>query len=77
MFERSKKGEHALLIQPHSGPLDDGVAEEFTELARSAGATIAGLINARLGRPNPSTLIGIAHNIMSKDLQLYIFINKI
>ena len=58
MFERSKKGEHALLIQPHSGPLDDGVAEEFTELARSAGATIAGLVNARVARPNPSTLIG-------------------
>ena len=37
MFERSRKGEHALLIQPHAGgPPDDGAAEEFTDLARMA-----------------------------------------
>ena len=59
MFERSRKGEHALLIQPYaSGRLDDGVTEEFSDLARSAGASIAALITARLDRPNPSTLIG-------------------
>ncbi|MFT4256606.1 MAG: GTPase HflX [Pseudoxanthomonas sp.] len=58
MFERSKKGEHALLILPHQGPLADDVVEEFTELARSAGASIAGVLTARIDRPNPSTLIG-------------------
>ncbi|WP_411834435.1 ribosome rescue GTPase HflX [Pseudoxanthomonas mexicana] len=59
MFERSRKGEHALLIQPHAGgPPDDGVSEEFTDLARSAGASIAALLTARIDRPNPSTLIG-------------------
>ncbi|MFT3756791.1 MAG: GTPase HflX [Pseudoxanthomonas sp.] len=58
MFERSKKGEHALLILPHRGPLADDVVEEFTELARSAGAGIAGVLTARIDRPNPSTLIG-------------------
>ncbi|MBB3275084.1 MULTISPECIES: ribosome rescue GTPase HflX [Pseudoxanthomonas] len=59
MFERSRKGEHALLIQPHAGgPPDDGAAEEFTDLARSAGASIAALLTARIDRPNPSTLIG-------------------
>lgn len=59
MFERSRKGEHALLIQPHAGgPPDDGASEEFTDLARSAGATIAALLTARIDRPNPSTLIG-------------------
>lgn len=59
MFERSRKGEHALLIQPHAGgPPDDGAVEEFTDLARSAGATIAALLTARIDRPNPSTLIG-------------------
>jgi GTP-binding protein HflX len=58
MFERSKKGENALLILPHIGPTDEGVAEEFAELARSAGASIASLLTARLDRPNPSTLIG-------------------
>ncbi|PZQ20564.1 MAG: GTPase HflX, partial [Stenotrophomonas acidaminiphila] len=59
MFERSRKGEHALLIQPHAGGRpDDGLTEEFSDLARSAGATIAALLTARIDRPNPSTLIG-------------------
>ena len=58
MFDRSKKGEHALLIQPHVGRLEEDVVEEFTDLARSAGATIAATISARMDRPNPSTLIG-------------------
>ena len=58
MFDRSKKGEHALLIQPHFGKLEDDVLEEFGDLARSVGASIAATITARLDRPNPSTLIG-------------------
>ena len=59
MFERSKKGEHALLIQPHAGgPPDEGALEEFTDLARSAGATIATVLTARIDRPNPATLLG-------------------
>jgi len=59
VFERSRKGEHALLIQPHAGgPPDEGATEEFTDLARSAGATIAALLTARIDKPSPSTLIG-------------------
>ena len=59
MFERSRKGEHALLIQPHAGgPPDEGLMEEFADLARSAGATVAALLTARVDRPNPATLIG-------------------
>jgi len=59
LFERSRKGEHALLIQPHSGgPADEGALEEFADLARSAGATVATIVNARIDRPNPATLIG-------------------
>ncbi|MDQ3229517.1 MAG: GTPase HflX [Pseudomonadota bacterium] len=59
MFERSKKGEHALLIQPHAGgPPDEGAQEEFTDLARSAGASIAAVLTARIDRPNPATLLG-------------------
>ena len=63
MFERSKKGEHALLIQPMrsgsggSSP-DDGAQEEFADLARSAGATIAAVITARMDKPSPATYIG-------------------
>lgn len=59
LFERSRKGEHALLIQPHSGgPADEGILEEFTDLARSAGASVAQLVSARIDRPNPATLLG-------------------
>jgi GTP-binding protein HflX len=59
LFERSRKGENALLIQPHAGgPPDEGAVEEFADLARSAGASVAALLNARIDRPNPATLIG-------------------
>ena len=59
LFERSRKGEHALLIQPHAGgPPDDGALEEFAELARSAGAGVAAVLTARIDKPNPATLIG-------------------
>jgi GTP-binding protein HflX len=59
LFERSRRGEHALLIQPHAGgPPGEGVLEEFGELARSAGATVAAVLTAKIDRPNPSTLIG-------------------
>ena len=59
MFERSRKGENALLIQPHAGgPPDPGMLEEFADLARSAGAAVATLLTAKIDRPNPATLIG-------------------
>ncbi|SHF08107.1 GTP-binding protein HflX [Thermomonas hydrothermalis] len=59
LFERSRGGENALLIQPHAGgPPADDVLEEFAELARSAGASVAGVLTARIDRPNPATLIG-------------------
>jgi GTP-binding protein HflX len=59
LFERSRKGEHALLIQPHAGgPPDEGILEEFADLARSAGAGVAAILTARIDRPNPATLIG-------------------
>ncbi|WP_115048758.1 ribosome rescue GTPase HflX [Xanthomonas arboricola] len=59
MFDRSRKGEHALLIQTHSGgPAEEDVLEEFADLATSAGATVAATLTARIDKPNPSTLIG-------------------
>ena len=59
MFERSRKGEQALLIQPHAGgPPDEGLLEEFADLARSAGANVVALLQARIDRPSPATLIG-------------------
>lgn len=60
MFERSRKGDNALLIHPlRSGKaVDDGAQEEFADLARSAGAQVAATLTARIDRPNPATLIG-------------------
>jgi GTP-binding protein HflX len=59
VFERSRKGEIALLIQPHAGgPPDEGALEEFADLARSAGASVAATLNARIDKPNPATLLG-------------------
>ncbi|HEX3123776.1 MAG TPA: ribosome rescue GTPase HflX [Rhodanobacteraceae bacterium] len=59
MFERSRKGERALLVQPQRAGADDpGALGEFAELARSAGATVVGTLAARVERPNPKFFIG-------------------
>ena len=59
MFERSRKGEKALLIQPYPpGGQDESLLEEFGELARSAGAEVVATLSARVEKPNPSTYIG-------------------
>jgi GTP-binding protein HflX len=59
VFDRTRKGEIALLIQPYGlGPQDLTLLEEFTDLARSAGATVVATLTARIDRPNPSTYIG-------------------
>lgn len=58
MFERSRKGENALLVQPYPGAADPALLDEFSELARSAGATVVDTITAKVTRPNPATFIG-------------------
>lgn len=59
LFDRSKKGERALLIQPHAGGApEEEVMEEFAELARSAGAQVLHVATARIDKPNPAILIG-------------------
>ena len=59
MFDRSRKGERALLILPFpSGQSDPAAGEEFAELARSAGASVVATLDARLVQINPATLIG-------------------
>lgn len=59
MFERSRKGERALLLQPHwVGENDPEALTEFGELARSAGASVVGTLMARIERPNPKYFIG-------------------
>ena len=59
MFERPQSGERAILV--HAGPdgaPDDSEREEFVELARSAGAVIAGEIVSARKRPDPRFFIG-------------------
>lgn len=59
MFERSRKGERALLLQPQwVGDNDPDALAEFAELARSAGAGVVGTLGARIDRPNPKYFIG-------------------
>ena len=59
MFERSRKGERALLLQPQwVGDNDPEALTEFGELARSAGASVVGTLGARIDRPNPKYFIG-------------------
>ncbi|HTA66102.1 MAG TPA: ribosome rescue GTPase HflX [Xanthomonadaceae bacterium] len=58
MFERSRKGENALLVQPYSGAADPTLLDEFAELARSAGAHVVGSVTAKIARRNPAHYIG-------------------
>ena len=59
LFERSRKGERALLLQPQwVGQNDPEALSEFRELARSAGASVVGTLNARVERPNPKFFVG-------------------
>jgi GTP-binding protein HflX len=64
LFERSRKGERALLLQPrwlgeHSAAAGNADAvDEFSELARSAGATVVGSLAARIEKPNPKFFVG-------------------
>ena len=60
MFDRQKKGDRALLVQPHSRSEGHAErrAEEFAELVKSAGAEVLGVIAARVEDPNPRFYIG-------------------
>ena len=59
MFERSKRGERALLILPRQHGVDtDAAASEFRELARSAGAEVVAELVSRVDRPHPALYVG-------------------
>ena len=69
MFEREKRGERALLIQPQAPGRDESDAlEEFAELAGSAGATVLASISGRVDRPNPALYIGSGKADEAKEL---------
>ncbi|CAM5629017.1 HflX-like GTP-binding protein [Rhodanobacter lindaniclasticus] len=60
MFDRQKKGDRAVLVLPRSRGEGDTArrAEEFAELAKSAGAEVLGTISARVEDANPRYYIG-------------------
>lgn len=69
MFEREKRGERALLIQPQAPGRDESEAmEEFAELTRSAGASVLASLTARVDRPNPALYIGSGKADEAKEL---------
>jgi GTP-binding protein HflX len=58
-FSRARGGERALLVIPlESGDDPETETTEFAELARSAGAQVAGVVVARVQRPSPATYLG-------------------
>lgn len=58
-FEREKRGERALLVLPYTGNrIVARRAQEFAELAKSAGAEVLGSLQARIVAPNPKFYIG-------------------
>ena len=59
MFERPQSGERAVLVHASTDGLpDESEREEFAELARSAGAVIAGELVSSRRRPDPRYFIG-------------------
>ena len=74
MFERSKRGERALLIQPRRHGVEfDAAAAEFRELARSAGAEVVAELVARIDKPHPALYVGSVLAFMpTYGLQVFI-----
>jgi GTP-binding protein HflX len=60
VFDRQKRGDRAVLVLPHSRGEGDAArrAEEFSELAKSAGAEVLATIGARVDDVNPRYYIG-------------------
>jgi GTP-binding protein HflX len=60
LFGRPRSGERALLLHVGVGrPCYDDEIAEFRALAQSAGATVVAEIEARRGRPDPRTFVGL------------------
>ena len=59
MFDRPRSGERAVLVGVGLGaPVDPEDLSEFSQLARSAGATVVATITARRDRPDARMFIG-------------------
>ncbi len=59
MIDRSARGENAVLVQPYfQGEKADDDADEFRELARSAGVRVLDVLQSPIREPNPRYFIG-------------------
>ncbi len=78
LFDREKKGERALLVLPQGRAVADPERRggEFADLARSAGAQVIEVIEARVDAPSPRYYIGsgkaamIAERVKALDADL-------
>ncbi len=84
MFERPKSGEKAILVHlALSGPAEAEELEEFTELARSAGAEPLALVSAQRKVPDPRLYIGsgkaeeVRELVATQGAELVIFDNPL
>ncbi len=84
MFERPQSGEKAVLVHvAPQGPPDVDELQEFTDLARSAGAEPLALVNVQRHPPDPRLYIGsgkaeeIAAQVQSLGAELVIFDNAL
>jgi GTPase len=80
LFERPRSGERALLVRIGiGGPPEADEIAEFEALARSAGATVTGVITGTRRKPNPRLFIGsgkaeeIRTAIRDGDVELVVF----
>ena len=58
MFERAERGDRAIILHPEFRATGPEALDEFQELARSAGATIAGIVTAPRERPDARFFVG-------------------
>ena len=80
MFERPRSGERALLVHVFLADDPDGDdTDEFTELARSAGARVLGAVTARRKAPASKYFVGagkaeeIRERVAAEDAELVLF----
>jgi GTP-binding protein HflX len=58
LFERAERGDRAVILHPEFKATGPESLDEFQELARSAGATIAGIVRAPRERPDAHFFVG-------------------
>jgi GTP-binding protein HflX len=58
LFERAERGDRAVILHPEFRSTGPDALDEFQELARSAGAEVAGVVKAPRDRPDARTYVG-------------------